>query len=80
MTKNQQRVARMRKIVRDYAIATGDEWGHDREMITDILTDLMHMCAASKGDDEVGFEYCLDNARGHFVAERVNEKPNYPAK
>jgi hypothetical protein len=60
------RVQRIAQIADAYTSVSGDD---PQDFVTDLLTDLQHWCEAHS----VRFTASLTYARGHFVAERVEE-------
>lgn len=67
---NKWRARCARLTLAHYANAKGGyEFEHDRERLTDLLTDLMHFAATSKDGASVDFEDALRRAHEHFEAE-----------
>lgn len=69
---NARRISLAASVILHFSEQTGigDSTEPAETAVTDLLTDLMHLCAHSWPDDgKVSFESILDTARMHFTAE-----------
>jgi hypothetical protein len=63
---NQQRAQRARRIVVAYRKAADTNVTDQPTLLTDLLTDLMHLAGSCRG---VSFDRSLDMARSHYTEE-----------
>ena len=69
---NVERAAAARKALEKYADIKGMDWEDDMSRLSDLLTDLMHLCAqnAEQEDCPMNFDRALTVAQANYEAEK----------